>query len=144
MEAALIAGTALSAGGSFMKGREQSMAADFERQQLDVAAQQSRTAAAQTEARRREELNAQIGTLSTIWAGRGVGADSPTSRAIEDAVIAGKESQIMTERTNLLTKADQARMGSSFAARRSEMAAIAGVLGAGEKIAGGMFKYSRL
>ena len=55
---ALVGGTALQATSQIMMGREQSRAAAFEQEQLQIQEQMTRTAAAQDETRRRDELTA--------------------------------------------------------------------------------------
>jgi hypothetical protein len=134
------AGGALGAGASIMAGREQSMASKFEAQQLTQQAGQIKTAAAQAETQRREDLSSSLQTIMAIRAGRGVGEGSETGMAIYDQIVTKEESNIRTEKLNILTQADTARMQAQLARRRAKTSMIAGYIGAGEEIAGAAFK----
>lgn len=141
------AGGATSAFGSIMAGREQSRAADFERQQLEIQAQTSLTAADQMEARRREELTSNLETIQAIRAGRGVGSNSPTGEAILTSAITDEESDIATERFNLRQKSDLSRRAAIMAGRKSRTSLLAGDLSAASSIfsaatrAGSIYAY---
>lgn len=140
--ASMVVGTATQAAGSIMAGKEKADAAAFESQQYAIQRQQYETAAARDEAKRREELRSSIDTIMAIQAGRGVGGGSPTTNAILSDITESARSDILTSKTNLLTKADQSRMASDMAARRGRMALIAGDLGAVSAISSGVFKYN--
>ena len=144
IEVALIAGTAMQAAGSVMKGVEQSKAAAFEEQQLKTQAQMYKTAAAQDEAKRREDLVSSLESIQAIQAGRGVGAASPTSMAILDNVSDKGERDIRTARINLLTRADQSRMAAEMAGDKAQVSLLSGFLGAGSAIADAGFKYNKI
>jgi hypothetical protein len=139
-----ILGTAASAAGSLMAAGEQSAAAEFQAEQYKIQAQRYQTAAAQDEAARRDRLTSSIGTLMAIRAGRGVGQGSPTGITILDDVTADAERDIYTSRTNLLTKADQARMASEMSERKARMAELTGTLGALETVGNAGFKLAKL
>lgn len=155
---ALIASTALTAGSQVMAGQERSRAAAFEQQQLlgqqeqlRVQAENTRIAADQAEARRREGLVSNIESIQSIRAGRGVGSASPTGMAILDSIITNAERDIGTERYNYLTKADQSRMeaentglAASMAGRKSKTSLMAGYLDAAGTVASGAFKYGSM
>jgi hypothetical protein len=137
------AGGAAAAAGSAMEGRERSRAAAFESQQLAREEQETRTAAAQAEARRREELTSSLETIQAIRTGRNVGSASPTGLAILDQTIQDESRDIRTERFNYLSRAEQARLSSRMARRKSKSLLTAGYVGAaadlattGSKIAG--------
>ncbi|MCL4712157.1 MAG: hypothetical protein KJZ73_13020 [Pseudorhodoplanes sp.] len=134
MIGAMVGGTALSATGRIMQGREQARAAEFERQQLDVQAQQYKTAADQMEARRREELTASLETIGAIRAGRGVGAGSPTALAVIDDAVSDTQRDILAERTNMRTRIDLTQRASEMARRKARTSLIAGYVGAGEQV----------
>jgi hypothetical protein len=127
-------GGALSAYGQSMQGREQARAAMFEKQQLEVQAQQARTAADQSEARRREELTSNLETIQVIRGGRGVGTSSPTGQAIMTSTIEDQDREIATERLNYLQRADTARRGAEMAERKARTSLLAGDLSAASTI----------
>lgn len=153
---ALIGSTLLTAGGQVMQGQEQSRAAAFEEQQLlgqktqlQHQAENTRIAADQAEARRREDLVSNIEHIQSIRAGRGVGEASPTGMAILDSITGNVERDIGTERFNYLSKADSSRMAAdnaglaaSMSARKAKTSLLAGYLNAGSTIAGSAFKYA--
>lgn len=138
--AATVAGGALSAVGSVMSGREQSRAAAFEKQQLDIQSKTALIAADQAEARRREELTSNLETIQAIRAGRGVGSNSPGGQAILTSVIDDQESDIATERFNYLQKSDISRRASEMAGRKARTSLLAGYIGAGADILGSVGK----
>ena len=139
----LAVGTALSAGGQIMAAQEQSRGAAFEQQQLNNQAQVERTAADQEEARRREELTSQLGTMQTLRAGRGVGMSSPTGMAILNSVAEDGTRDAQQASLNYLMKADSSRMSAQMAGQKSKYTLLGGYLGAGSTLAGGAYKYYR-
>lgn len=141
---ALVAGTVLQAGGAIMTGREQARAAEYEQQQYAAQAQTERTAAAQAEARRREELVSALGTIQTIRAGRGVGMSSPTGMAILNSTASEQTRDALQERMNLLGKADQSRIASSMAGSKSRYSMISGYTNAAATLAGGAYNYGTM
>jgi hypothetical protein len=152
-----VVGGGLNAFGSVMAGREQSRAANFEASNLDAQAaeldrqsQEYKTAGAQTEARRREELTSSLETIMAIRAGRGVGEVSPTAAAIYDSTLSDERRDVRTERYNYLSKAEQARlsarnarMSAGLARQKSKMSLLAGIVGAGADIATAGFNISQ-
>jgi hypothetical protein len=138
------AGAGLSATGSIMAGREQARAAAYEQQQLQIQADNTRTAALQAETHRREELASSLETIAVMRGGRGVGAMSPTGLAILDSTTDLAERDIVTERTGLLQKVDQSVTGASLAGSRAKTSLLAGYLGAGEAIASGASRIAML
>ena len=165
----LVASTALTATSQVMAGNERSAAAAFEAQQqrgrsdellaqqkqLDAEAENTRIAADQAEASRREGLVANIESIQSLRAGRGVGEASPTGMAILDALVGNTERNIGTERFNFLTKADKYRMAGETSARdaenarlaagmsdrKSKTSLLAGYMGAAGTVASSAFKY---
>lgn len=142
--AALAAGTALQATGAVMTGREQAKAALFEQQQYNAQAQNERTAAAQEEARRLEQLTAALGTIQTVRAGRNVGMSSPTGMAILDATTSEQRRDAVQARLNHLQKADQSRMAASMSGSKARYSLLSGFVDAGSAVAGGVYRYQRL
>lgn len=142
--AALAAGTTLQAVGSVMSGREGARAALFEQQQLRIQQQTEQTAGAQAEARRLEELTANLGTIQAIRAGRGVGMSSPTGAAILEATASEEWRDAKQERLNHLLKADQSRIAAGMAGRKASYSLLSGYLGAGTALAEGAYKYDSL
>lgn len=144
---AVVAGTATTAVGHEMAGQEASRAAAFETQQLDIQAQSARTAADQSEARRREELTSQMETIQALRAGRGVGSNSPGGEAILTSAIDNQERDIAIERSNYMTKADLSRRASELSARKAQTSLLAGDLSAAGDIfssatkIGGIYGY---
>jgi hypothetical protein len=134
--AATAAGGALSAGSKIMASREEARSTLFEQQQLETAQQQKdlqlrqfelgetqtqdllkregeryKTAAAEAEAYRRNDLISSIETIMSIRAGRGVGEGSPTATAILSRITRDAERDIGTERLNYANRIDETRMG---------------------------------
>jgi hypothetical protein len=136
------AATAGSAASKVMSGIESSRAAAFEEQQLKIKSDLARTAAAQSEARRRDDLTSALETISAVWAGRGVSMDSPTLRAVAGNEAGREERNIRAERLNYLTQADLYRQGAEFQGRRRRMSLLAGDIGALTTLAGGAFNYA--
>lgn len=126
----MVAGSAATGVSQIMQGQAQSDAAKFEQQQYTIQEQQTRTAAEQAEAQRREELVSNIETIQTIRGGRNVGSHSPTGMAILDDTIADAQRELLTERSNYLTKADLASRAAEMSGRRAQTSLLAGYLGA--------------
>jgi hypothetical protein len=153
---ALIASTALTAASSLAAGQEKARAAALEQSQLqgqqqalDREAQNTKIAADQAEAKRRNELVSNLETIQSLRAGRGVGSTSPTGMAILDNFTKVAEGDISAERFSFLSKSDQYRMGAinagtaaEQAGRRVKSSLLAGYLGAGQAVASGAYKYA--
>lgn len=141
---ALVIGTVASAAGSVMTGREQAKAALFEQQQYRAQEQIERTAAAQEEARRREELVSAIGTIQTVRAGRNVGMSSPTAAGILNSTFSEQTRDAVQARLNHLQKADQSRMAASMSGSTARYSLLSGYVNAVGDVAGGAYKIGRL
>jgi type II secretory pathway pseudopilin PulG len=135
-----VIGSVASAGATIMQGKAQSEAALFEQQQLQIQEQQQRTAAQQAEARRREELTANLETIQSIRSGRGVGLNSPTGMAILSDTSADAQRDILTERSNYLTAADLSSRAATMAGRKAQTSLLAGYLGGASDLASGFGK----
>ncbi|MDO8596636.1 MAG: hypothetical protein Q7R45_08430 [Sulfuricaulis sp.] len=135
------AGTGLQAYGQLRAGQEGARAAAFEKQQYEIAAQQTRTAADQAEAKRREDLASNIGTIETIRGARGVGLGSPTGLAAISHYTDLVTRDIATERTSYLTKADNYGMAASMAGDKAEYSLLGGYMGAGTTLFTAPFRY---
>lgn len=142
--AALAASTALQATGAVMAGREQARAAKFEAQQYAIQAQVERTAAAQAEARKREELTSALGTIQAVRAGRGVGLSSPTGMATLTTVASEMTRDARQASLNHLLKADQSRMAGALSGKKATYSLLSGLVDAGADIAGGLLNYKTL
>jgi hypothetical protein len=140
---ALVSGTALQATSQIMRGRAEAQAAAFEQEQLRIQEQMTRTAAMQEEARRREELTANLETIQSIRAGRGVGEASPTAMAIYDSVTEDEMRDVDIARFNQLQRADLARRSAELAGGRARMSLLSGYLGGGATVADAGFRYTR-
>ena len=138
--AALVAGTAASAGSQLMAGGERAAAAEFEQQQYAQQAEAAKTASMQEEAARRRDLTSNLQTIQAIRAGRGVGAGSPTAMAIYDFTISKSEDDIAASKANYAAKADLASRASILSARKSSTSLLAGTLGAFSTIASAGFR----
>lgn len=138
---ALAAGTALTATSQIIQSREQSKAAAFEADQLRTQEQQYRIAAAQDEARRRDELTSNLETIQAIRSGRGVGQASPTGTAILDSITADEERDIGISKLNYLQRADMSRRLAGMSEGRARTSLLAGYLGAGATAADSLFRY---
>jgi hypothetical protein len=94
-----------------------------ERQRLfKVQAQELRTAQAQAETARREELTSSLETIMAIRAGRGVGEGSPTGMAIANKLISDTVSDIRTERVGYMSAIDELRRGRQISKTQVRMA----------------------
>lgn len=151
---AIIASTALTAGSTLMAGQEKAQSAALEQSQLlgqqqalERQSENAKIAADQAEARRREELVSNLQTIQSLRAGRGVGQLSPTGTAILTGFTDTAEGNLASERFNILSKADEARMGAenagtaaAAAGRRVRSSLLAGYLGAGNAVASGVYR----
>jgi hypothetical protein len=191
---AMVGSTAMSAGGRIMAGSERASAANFEAAQMGVKRQQAlirarqleghrgtlegeqdafeaqaentRTAAAQAEAARRDELVSTMDTIEAIRAGRNVGEGGPTGRAMLNELMRVASRDIRTEQFNFRTKADAASRaahnvgveiantdleiknqrlsadlyghGQQYARRRARTSLIAGLMGGAESVFSGI------
>lgn len=142
--AGAVGGTATSLVGRQMRGQEESRAAAFEEEQLRTQAQMTRTAAAQDEANRREELTSSLETIAAVRAGRGIGGTSPTGQAITENLIGDTEDDIRASRLTALTRADQSRMASEMAGRRRRMSLIAADVGSAADIFSGIGRVASI
>lgn len=141
---AAVGGAALSATSNVMRGREESRAAQFEQEQLQIREQTTKTAAMQDEAARRRELTSNLETIQAIRSGRGVAAGSPTGTAILDSTIANEERDIGIMKSNAGTAADLARRGGIMAGERAKTSLLAGYLGAGSDILSGVSRGANI
>jgi hypothetical protein len=130
-----VIGGVTSAAGSRMAGQEASRAAAFEQQQLQIQGEVAKINANQAEARRREELTANMETIAVLRAGRGIAGGSPTEAGIFESAIADGNRDIAIERFNYLSKADTARRASEMAGRKAKTSLLAGNLAAAGDIA---------
>ena len=142
--AALVIGTAVSAGGKLMAAGQQSAAAEFESQQYAAQAQAAQTAGIQEETQRRRDLTSSLESIQAIRAGRGVGSGSPTAMATFDNLTSISEDNIQASKANYAAKADLANRASILSARKASTSMLAGYLGAAGDIAGGVFKYGTI
>lgn len=140
---ATVASSGLQAAGTFMAGRERAGAAAFEREQQQRRSEVLQTAAAQSEARRRDELTSTLQTIMALRAGRGGGFDSPSFNAALDKTTEDAERDIRTERLNLLMQSDTARMGAEMLRRRKRFDLLSGEIGAVGQLAGGLTSIAR-
>lgn len=122
-------GTFAQAGAQRRAGREAAAAANFEAAQLDqrrkeqeINAQIEKTRADQTEARRTEDLVAQLETIQAIRAGRGGGLSSPTGTAILQSASEDERTDIGIERTGILQESDAWRRSAWNSGQESGMA----------------------
>jgi hypothetical protein len=138
--ALLLGGTAIQAGAKIMQGREQARAAAFESEQLRIKEQAEKTAAAQDETRRRNELTNSLETIQAIRAGRGVGSGSPTGMAIFDSLTSDVERDIAISGSNYATRADLARRSALLSDRKARTSLLAGFADAGATLASGATK----
>lgn len=140
---ATVYGSAQQAKGIKMRGEEESRAAEFEKQQYEIQEQQTKTAAAQSETRRREDLTSSLETIQALRAGRGVGTYSPTGAAIFGSAIEDVERDIAIDRANYSTKADLSRRAALMAERKGKTSLLAAKYGAtAAMIEGGTKAYS--
>ncbi len=129
-----LAGAGLQAYASNKQGQEGYYSAEFERKQLEISAQQHRTAAAQAETARRDEAETAFETIMALRAGRGVGTTSPTARAIFEKISNDTEREVAIERSNFLQKADLNRRAAFLAERKGKASLLAGKIGAAAAI----------
>lgn len=140
---ALIVGTAASAGSQIMQGREQAKAAAFESDQMKIQAEATRTAAAQDETNRRNELTSSLETIEAIRAGRGLSGDSPGGMAILEGVTNRAERDIGISKGNYAMKADLLDRQSQLASSKGSMSLLSGYLGAAGTVGSAVFNASR-
>lgn len=124
--AALLAGTGTQIVGRQMAAREQSYAASVEQQQYERQAEQTRLAAVQDEAQRREELVSSLETIQAMRAGRGLSLTSPTGRAIVGEAIEDSERDVGISKMNYAAREQQARTAAALSGRRRRTSLLAG------------------
>jgi hypothetical protein len=124
-----LAGTFAQSNAQRAAGRESAAAARFEaaqlenrKHELEVNESIQRTAADQAEARRTEELTANLETIQAIRSGRGVGLSSPTGQAIFQSTSEDVRRDIGIEKTNILNEADSTRRAAWSAGQEAGMA----------------------
>jgi len=141
--AALVVGTAASAGSQLVAGGQKAAAAEFEAQQYKQQADAAKTAALQDETARRRDLTSNLETIQAIRAGRGVGSGSPTAMAIFDSTIGRSEDDIAASKANYAAKADLASRASYLSEKKASSTLLAANLGAAETVASSVFKYGK-
>lgn len=139
----LIVGTAASAGSQIMMGGEQAKAAAFEQEQMKIAASQTRTAAAQEETNRRNELTSSLETIEAIRSGRGLSGSSPGGMAVLEGVTNRAERDIGISKGNYAQKADLLDREASMSSSKGSMSLLAGYLGAAGTVGSSIFNASR-
>lgn len=131
---ATVGAGAMQAVGTLASAGQASAAADFEADQYRIQAQQQRTAAAQEEAQRREELTSNLETIQAIRAGRGVGSNSPTGNAILTSTTEDEMRDMRIARLNMLERADLSQRAAFLSRRRGQTSLLTGNLSAGADI----------
>lgn len=114
---------------NLLASKEQAEAYQFEQRQYARRGQAIRTAAAQDEANRYDDLESSLETISTIRSGRGLDLDSPTGRAIHDSVSTNALRDIRTSKSNYLMDAAGSDLASALAARKAAFATYSGQMG---------------
>ncbi|MCA1831232.1 MAG: hypothetical protein LC750_00530 [Actinobacteria bacterium] len=114
---------------NLLASKEQAEAYEFESRQYERRGKAIRTAAAQDEAKRYDDLESSLETISAIRSGRGVDLDSPTGRAISDSVSAKALTDIRTSKSNYALEATSGDLASALAARKAAFTTYAGQMG---------------
>lgn len=135
-------GTATSIFGQQMAGQEANRAAQFEAQQLERQSRSYLTAAAQDEAARRRDLESSLETIQVMRAGRGVGPDSPTGRAILESTTDTAERAIGTSKANILDKASASELAAGQIRRKGRASLLAADIGSLTTAASGIGKIA--
>jgi hypothetical protein len=141
--AALVGGTAASAGSQLVAGGQKAASAEFEQQQYAQQAQAAKTAALQDEAARRRDLTSNLETIQALRAGRGVGSGSPTAMGIYDSSIGRAEDDVASSKANYAAKADLASRASYLSGKKASSSLLAANLGAIETVGSSVFKYGK-
>jgi hypothetical protein len=97
-----------------MQGEGAQAADQYQAQKAEVAAQYAKTAATQTDAQMRENLNTQLGNIDAVRAASNVDPTSPTSQAVRDrtAFIGDRSRSIQVG--NIMAQASQDEADSQY------------------------------
>jgi hypothetical protein len=136
------AGTATSIYGQQMAGREAQRSSEFEAQQYERQGRAIQTKAAQDETARRRDLEASLGTIMAIGAGRNLDPSSPGRQAIERGVIDTAERDIQTGSTNYASQEAAAEMAAGQSRRKGRYSMLAADVGSLTTLASGVGKIA--
>ena len=139
-----LVGAGVSAVGHMAQAGEQARGHKLQEQQLRIQERTTRTAADQAEAERRKNLVDSLQAIAAIRAGRGVGMTSPTGMAFLQSEIDTAQSDIVTERTNYLARADSFRLAAGEARRGARFSLLKGAVGAAGALGEGVHQYNLL
>jgi hypothetical protein len=141
---ALIGSTALGTGtsilGQQMAGREAQRSAEFEAQQYERQGRAIQTRAAQDEAARRRDLEASLGTIMAIGAGRNLDPDSPGRQAITRGIVENAERDINTGSANYAGQEAAAFSAAGQSRRKGRYSMLAADVGSLTSLASGFGK----
>lgn len=141
----MLAGTGLQVGSSLMKARGQADAYKFQEAQAQRKAYAARTAADQTDAQLRDELDVTLGNIFAIRAASNASIDSPTSQALIDKNVERSDRQRMIKVGNLLNQANADDSAARYYSSAADQAMTTGWLNAGSSLIkglGGLFGSS--
>jgi hypothetical protein len=97
----------MSVASGFMKGSGDQAAADYQSEKSQIAAQYAKTAAVQTDAQMRENLNLQLGNIDAVRAASGVNPTSPSDVAVRDRMSMVGDRARSIQVGNIMAQAEQ-------------------------------------
>jgi len=128
--ATTLASTGLQVAGSIQQARAAAAGYQYKEAQAQRQAFAARTAADQTDAALRDELNLTLGNIEAIRAAAGVGRDSPTGIAVAEREAEVSDRQRRIRVGNLLSQADQFDADARYFNSAAGSALSTGYLGA--------------
>jgi|SRR6185312_9643558 len=97
----------MSVASGFVKGAGDEAAADYQSEKATVAAQYAKTAATQTDAQMRENLNLQLGNIDAVRTAAGVNPNSPSEVAVRDRMATVGDRTRSIQVGNIMAQAAQ-------------------------------------
>jgi arginine utilization protein RocB len=135
-----IASSGLSIASGFLKGDADQAADEYQAQKARTAAEYAKTAADQTDAQMRENLNTQLENIDAVRAASGADPTSPTSEAVKGrtAMIGDRARSIQVGSIMAQAQQDEADANYLEQAGQSayDMDVLGGFTGAAGKLAG--------
>jgi hypothetical protein len=127
---AMVASSALKAGGSIMSGFSRSSQMKQEAANARMRANQIRLQGKQDKAQRLTEFDSAIQTIAALRGARGVGFDSPSAIAVDRALARQSREGLLVSQLGFSTEYDNLQRSARALKRGARMAVIEGFMGA--------------
>lgn len=137
---ASLASVGMSAYGAIEKGKGQQAADYYQAQKAETAALYGKTAADQTDATMRENLNITLGNINAVRASANIDPSSPTTAALRDRTEVLGDRARNTKVDNILAQVTQDTSDASYLRSAGDFALSMGEVQAGADAASGIAK----